>query len=73
MAELISEFQAYDVDAHIDHDGSAVLTLLMDRGRVAIHMQRRAFDALAARMKREQLRVAALFEPRKEAQQDQDQ
>lgn len=70
MAELITEFEAFDIDAHIGPDGKAYLTLLTDRGRMAIHMRRQVLESLAARSKRELENAAPLSPVRKDAQQD---
>jgi hypothetical protein len=60
MTEQIIEYQASDIDAGLTLEGEAVLSLLTDKGRVAIHMRRSALESLAGRIKRELERVHAL-------------
>lgn len=57
MARLIIDYVALDIDAGIDPDGIAVLTLLTDRGSVGVQLSRAVFDTLGARIKRELERV----------------
>jgi hypothetical protein len=57
MARLIIDYVALDIDAGIDPDGIAVLTLVTDRGPVGVQLSRAVFDTLGARIKRELERV----------------
>jgi hypothetical protein len=52
MEIIAAEFEAFDIDAHIGPDGLVCLSLITDRGRVAIHMQRQVLESLVARSKR---------------------
>jgi hypothetical protein len=68
MVEFMTEFEAFDIDAHATPEGLAVLTLLTDKGRVSIHMKRSVLENLDHRTKRELSRVAPPAPVRKDAQ-----
>ncbi len=57
MPEIIKEFEAFDIDVHLTIDGLAFLTLITDRGNVAIHMKRQVLESLDARTRRELIRA----------------
>jgi hypothetical protein len=57
MARLIIDYVALDIDAGIDPDGIAVLTLVTDRGPVGVQLSRAVLDTLSTRIKRELERV----------------
>ncbi len=58
MVELIQEFEAFDISPHVSDEGAtALLTLLTDKGRVVIHMQRRVLEKLDYQTKNELSRV----------------
>jgi hypothetical protein len=59
MTEQIIEYQASDIDVGVTLEGEAVLTLLTDKGHVAIGVKRSALEDLGLRIKRELERVPA--------------
>jgi hypothetical protein len=59
MTEQIIEYQASDIDVGITLEGEAVLSLLTDKGRVAVELKRSALEGLFSRIKRELERVPA--------------
>ena len=57
MAEPSIEYRATDIEAYLDHEGRARLTLFTGKGRVTVHMARELLEALSFRIKRELDRV----------------